>query len=496
MTKRKKRNAVTLVSLLLALAALIGAYIWYGNRDTEKENSGATSDIPLATVDTSKVTTLHYIGSDVDMKLVRKEGVWKSEEEPERPINQKNVTSMIDTIKEIKAYQKVTDSAKDLAEFGMDKPAAFIEVTLEDGKTISLRLGSQAITGDGYYAIVNDETKVYLVGMTYKSGLSFTNTDMTEIMEAPTITAENITYINIDSRDGEDVELKYNEKAKLDYSGSLMYQWQILKPYGDGYTADDSKVAEIQANYSKFDFLDCVDYKGEDLSKYGLNNPTATIDIGYFDTVEPSITPKPTTAVSNAANTEAEKINKEYKILIGDKNDKGDYYVKSDGSNAVYTLSGSSVDKMLQVDVFSLLNKNVLLPNIQMVDQVSVNINGKQYQMEIKPIVTKDTSKDEDAEATYYFQGKEVKEEDFKKLYQTMLSTQYDAILKEEVDISKLRPVLTLSYHLFGDYATTVTASFLPYNDSFYITDIGKGLNFLADKRYIDQIIEAITEFQ
>lgn len=493
MTKRKKRNAVTLVSLLLALVALIGVYVWYSNRDTEEENTDAASDIPLATVDTSKVTAIHYIGSDADIKLVLQDGVWKSEEEPDRPINQDNVTSMLNAIKDIKAYQKVTDSSDNLADFGMDQPAAYIQVTQEDGKTVSLKLGSQAVTGDGYYAIVNDEATVYLVGMTYKSGLSFSNLDMTEIIKAPEIAAENITYIHVNNRDGEEVELKYNETPLIDNSGSKIDNWQLIKPYGGGFSADSDKVSELQANYAAFDFIDCVDYKGEDLSEYGLDNPLATIDIGYFETTEPSVTPQPTTAAGTEA-AEAQKVNKEYKIYIGNKNDNGDYYVKSDGLNAVYTLSGDSVDKMLQIDVFGIMSHYVALPNIAMVDMVSADINGQQYKMEIKH-AQKSNDKEDDAKDTYSFQGKDVEEKDFKDLYQIMIGIQYDAALKEEVDISKLKPVMTLSYHLFGDNETTLTDSFLPYNDSFYITDIGKGIYFLADKREVDQVIEQITGF-
>ncbi|MDD3173410.1 MAG: DUF4340 domain-containing protein, partial [Herbinix sp.] len=356
MTKRKKRNAVTLVSLLLALIALIGVYIWYSNKSAAEDSTEGPESIPVATLDTTKVTALHYIGDDVDINFVLEDGVWKSKEELNRPINQDNITSMLSTISEITAYQKVVETPDNLADFGLDNPSSYIQATLEDGSTVTLSLGAEAVTGDGNYALVNDDTAVYLVKSTYKAGLSFTNLDMTKVEAAPEITAENITYLNIDSRDGEDVELKYNDVAVNDNSGSNMYNWQILKPYGGGFSADTDKVAQLQANYTKFDFLGCVDYKGDDLSKYGLEDPAATIDIGYYETyTQATPTPASTnTDTTDTSDTTAEtmKINKEYKIFIGDKDENGDYYVRSDGSNAVYTLSSDTVDTMLQVEVF------------------------------------------------------------------------------------------------------------------------------------------------
>ncbi|MDD3173295.1 MAG: DUF4340 domain-containing protein, partial [Herbinix sp.] len=184
-----------------------------------------------------------------------------------------------------------------------------------------------------------------------------------------------------------------------------------------------------------------------------------------------------------------------YKIFIGDKDENGDYYVRSDGSNAVYTLSSDTVDTMLQVEVFSIMNPYVCLPNIDSVDKISAEIAGKQYTMQIKhPTATNDADKDETS-ATYYYNGNEVTEDNFKSVYQSMIAAKYDAELTQDVDTSALEPVMTLSYHIFGDTDKTFTTSYLSYNDSFYIADIGKSVYFLVDKRVIDQITNAISTF-
>lgn len=497
MTKRKKRNAITLVSLLLALSALIGLYVWYGNKTAATDDSQETENITLATLDTAKVTDIHYIGSDVDINLTLTEGNWTSKEEPERPINQDNVNSMLSVISEINAYQTVVKSPDNLSEYGLDSPYAYIQATLEDGSTVKLLLGDEIITAEGYYAMVNDDPAVYLVTINYGSGLHLNNFDLTEIEKAPEITAQNITYLSVDNRDNEDVELKYNDKATLDNSGSSLYTWQVLKPYDNGYSADSSLIATLAANYTTFDFLDCVDYKGDDLSKYGLDQPTATINIGYFvETSAASTTPS--TDSSTALTTEASttKTDKEYKIYIGDKNDDGDYYVKSEGSHMVYTLSASTVDTMLKVDVFSLINPYVCIPNIDNVDRITAEFAGKEYNLGITRTTEANDSGEEETKATYSFNGKTAIEDQFKELYQKMISSKYDAEMKEEVDTSTIDPVLTLNFHIFGDEEKTINASFLPYNDSFYIVDKGTGRYFLVDKRTIDDLASAISLFK
>jgi hypothetical protein len=509
MKKRKKRNAITMVSLLLILVVLIGVYVWYSNKKAATNTSKDTKSISLATVDTSKVTALHYIGKDADVTLVLEDGIWSSKDEPGRPINQEKVSSMLEAIKEIKATKKVVDTPDNLADFGLDKPSDTLEATMEDGSTVTLKLGSEVVSGDGYYALVNNNKAVYMVATSYETSLGIRNVDLTSITEAPSITAENITYLNIDSRDGKDIELKNNAVANLDNSGSNMNSWQILQPYNGIFSAEADKITALQANYTTFDFGHCEDYKGDDLKKYGLDNPAYTIDIGYFETYtqnKPSTTPQPTgSAPANDTSKKEDtvKVDKNYKIFIGNKDKDQDYYVRVDGSNAVYTLSTDTVDKMLQVDVSSLMSHYIAIPNIASVDQINATIGGKQYTMKIDHIAKADSGKattgkssDDKADATYYYNDKVASEDSFKELYQKMISAQFDAQLDQKIDISKLEPVMTLSYHLFGNDERTIMASYFPYNDNFYVVDTGIGMYFLVDKRVIDDISNSIATFK
>lgn len=485
MAKRKKKNAITMVSLLLVLAALIGVYVWYSNKKSADSSSDASSKISLAKLDTSKVTAVHYKTKNADLNLVLDNGVWKSKEEPDRPISQDNVTSMLKTISKITAYKKLSDSSENLSDYGLDNPSSYIQATRKDGSTVTLKLGSTTVDGKGSYALVNNNKNVYLVDVSYSSGLSFTDSDMTQVAKAPSITAANIYYIKIDNRKGKDVELKENTSGGLDNSGSNLYNWEILQPYGKGYTAVSSNITTLQSNYTSFEYQSCVDYKGTNLGKYGLDKPKASIEISYYKT---SSTTSPTPTGTASGN--AKKIRKSYKIYVGNQDDNGDYYVMVDGSKEVYTMSQTTVDTMLKVDTFSLLNSYAAIPDLENVDKISVDVKDKTYSMNIKrKTVKKETT------ASYYFNGTKVKEDSFKKLYETLIAAKYDAQLNKKVDTSKLNPYLTLSFYLSGNNSGTVKVSFLPYNDSFYIADKGNGLYFLVDKRYVDAMAKAIKKF-
>jgi hypothetical protein len=496
MTKRKKRNAVTLVSLLLALAALIAVYILYGNKKATMEDAdNDTQTISLATMDTKLINSLHYAGKDADITLELKDGTWISSTEPDRPINQNYVKNMINLTDNVTAIKVVNENPEDLDEYGLVKPVV-LEATQTDGKTFKLFIGDEVSTGDGYYAMVNNDNKVYLVATNYGDGLAYSDSDMSAVEAAPEITAENIQHITIDNREGSDFELLYDPSNKLDYTNSGFNPWVIKQPYEEGYSADSSAVSQILSNYNTYKFVSNVDYKGEDLSKYGLDNPMSTLHVEYVETSTQTLDKAekdPNTGEEIKEKTISTP--KDYKLYIGNKDANGNYYVKKEGSQSIYTMKEASVDKMLHVNAFDLLNKFVCIPNIVSVDKIDITINGQNYTMEIKRSTVKNGDTEE-TKATYYYNGKEVEEAVFKDVYQAMISAKIDVENKAGVKTEGNAPFMTISYHISGSNATIATASYYPNNDSFYSIDTGHGVRFLADKRRIDDIAKAIMEFK
>lgn len=490
MAKRKKKNAVTLISLLLVMVVLVGVYVWYGNREHKESTTEDEKSISLGSIDKDKVKEVHYVGTDYTMDFTLQDGIWESTEEPDRPIEQGNVLGIIATLSDISAKKVIAESLDDPARFGLDHPKPSIELTLEDGKKVTIKVGIAAPTEDGYYALINNDNKVYLVDSSYATGLTYTNVSMTRIQKAPDIDPASLNYIKVEKRDGQDVELMMNEKGAKDNSGFNTNRWQFIKPYKDGYTANDTEVDKIRQNYATFSFKGCADYKGDDLKKYGLDQPVATVSVGYYVNAQ---TPTPTNGASGGIKSES-MASKRFKIFIGNKADDDNYYVRVDGIKSVYLLPSSNVESMMNVEAFSLINSYASMPNIKNVDQILINSNNKTYKIEIKTDHTKNSDDDNETQ-TFLYQGKEVDGETVRALYRSLVSVMYEAPLKDKVDINKIKPKLTISFHM-PDNNATVSTSLLPYNDSFDIIDKGTGIYFLMDTRKVDLIEKAITDFE
>ena len=504
MTKRKKKNLITIISLLLVLILMLGFYIWYINKDKFDRNdtSGGSgvSDIAssniIATMDSELINKIHFKNSNADMTLVREDDLWLLEANKDRPIKQNYLQNMINLVVEIKTDRIVNEKANDLGQYGLSSPYAYIEATQSDGKTIALSIGNKITGGQGYYAKLLGDDSVFIVSANYGTQLSYSDANMTQVEHGPNIVSENIYHLEVLQKERDDFELIYDPDSIYHMAGTPLLSWAVLKPYEEVYSADTTKVSELLANYGSFSFLNCVEYNVENFAVYGLEEPKASVYVGYYDQYEQEL-PEPATDSNTGTEINSKTITEEksFKLYVGETDDKGDYYVRKDGDKAVYTMKATNVEKMLNIDTFSFLNTFVNIYNIDSLNKIEIDIKGKPYTMEIKRDTIINDAGEEEIASTYYYNGSIADEDVFKDVYQAMISAKIDSQLNKEVSPGDSEPVLTLAYHIEG-YEEPFTTVYYSYDDSFYLIDKGYPIRFVADKRKIDIIIYAIEEFK
>lgn len=483
----------------MVLAVLIVVYFAYNKNDTPKDtddaNTSLEDNIVVATIDTDEVNSIHYVGKDADIRLILENDIWISENDPLRPINQSYATNMINLVENVIARRIISEKGDDLSEYGLDNPSAYLRLTMNDGASLTLRIGDKSTGINGNYGMVNEDNKVYLLNPTYGSGLEYRDIDFTAIESKPEITGENIEHIQVINREGDDFELYLDKDNKYNFVNSSISNWVLTKPYDGVYIADTSKVTEIQEDYTDFSFQTCVDYIGDSLGKYGLEEPATSIYVQYLEAhtetlEEPEIDPSTGEEIEEKVTYE----NKEYTLYIGDKADESNYYVRREGSDYVYTMRASLVDQMINREAFEVLNPLILIPNIENVNSIDIEIERTAYRMEIKRTNTTNEEGEEELTELYYINNKELEEENFKKVYRDMISASYDAEIKEEIKPDNTKPYLTIKYNLKDVGNNSGKVSFLPYDDSFYLVDTGNKIQFFADKRQIDSIAQAIKD--
>ena len=463
------------------------------------EEETTEDTVAIASIDAETIGSIYFKNESNEMTLMLgDDAVWKNSEDELFPVNQTYAGNMQSALASVTSSRTLTEVTKDLASFGIDTPAVQVIATLDDGTTTSIAIGDEAPVAGGYYATVNEGSEVYIVTAAFYNCFIYTLTEMTASETIPTITAENITHLTVENKDKPNVEISYDETSYADYAGFT--NWTMKQPYATAIPADVDAVATVLSNYASIAFLSCIDYNAKDLSKYGLDDPTASIALEYYelftkDTAETDTTDSSSTDSADTAEVETTKVYHDYELIIGTTDEAGNYYAKLKDSNAVHTISADTVATLTAIDAYSTAYHYINLINIEAIDKIDVELNGETYTMSLKKSM--ETVDDVEAEVTkYYFGDKLADETEFQALYQLMITPSTERDLPKDYVKNSQAPYMTITYHFITDNNKTVTIKYLPYDESFYAVNTNGIEYFLTDKRKVNEIADAIVKFQ
>ena len=498
MAKLKKRRSFTLVGLLLLMIVLIAAYFTLNGKDKDSEGSENTententqdSSINLLSLEEASIVKLYYKNGvdEVILTLVGEDWVLAGKENV--PLNETYTSKMVSTLATLEATKQIGENLSNLSEYGLEEPALTIIATLSDGSTNTIEVGDPSPFSDGYYATLNGSNTVYMVESSLHSTFDYNESELIELEDGPTITASNITYLHLKNREGVALEIEYMENNPYDYSQSNMYPYVLLQPYETPITADSTKVNTLFENYTFFDYLQCIEYNSEDLTPYGLDEPAYEITLNYYEEQE-GATEESSSEEEDETKAKTIPVDYNYTLFIGNKNEEDQYYVKDSNSNHVYVMSASTIDKMVQVTPFEYVNSYVQMVNIKTIGGLNIKVGSEEYVLEIKRENVTNEDGEEETIETFYVNGKEMEDAEFRGLYQAIISTKYDAEIPEGEHKNR-EPVATFTF-LRSEYGyEDITVTYYPYDDSFYSINSKNIDYFLTDLRSINEVIEKI----
>lgn len=157
--------------------------------------------------------------------------------------------------------------------------------------------------------------------------------------------------------------MEYNQDETQEISMGL--NWSILEPYEQTRQGDPENIARYLNNFSSLSYTSGEDHDAEDLTKYGLEDPSYIIYLEYIETLEEES--------DNGDSQEVKYVDIDHtlEIHVG-ANEDGEYYVKTPDSNAVHLMRESTVDNIVEIKPFDYVNKIINLVNIGSVDSLKV----------------------------------------------------------------------------------------------------------------------------
>jgi hypothetical protein len=154
----------TTLAAAILLVLVGGFYYWYEVRLGPEREKAETKKGRVFSVETTDVTAVELKRPDGTVKAAREAEQWQLLEPVKARGDRGAIEETLTTVVTAKMDREIEAAPKSLADFGLDKPAAEIDLTLKDGKHLALQIGGKSPTGVWVYAKERDKPSVFVLG--------------------------------------------------------------------------------------------------------------------------------------------------------------------------------------------------------------------------------------------------------------------------------------------------------------------------------------------
>lgn len=349
-------------------------------------------------------------------------------------------------------------SGKNLSDYGLDKPRAKVKTTFNDGTVVKMDIGNDAPSDLGTYIKYSDKTEVYLTGKDSVNAFFYSVLDLlnTEITDAAS-TEEN-------------AELK-----SLTLSGTNFPQEVTMVPNDDETCSAHYKLTKpeerfvnvvngdnVKGSVRGLSALSVVAYhpSEDQLSKYGLSKPAATVEAEFNDN--------------------------SYKLSASKADDSGNVYVYNHDTNIVYQVSDTKV-AWATTSYEDLKYEYVLKPSEEKLSSIEITADGKTYKFGLEKVTKTDDEGNETSSTKITYGDKSIAESKFTTFFDNLTTVQRSG------DGSGAKPsgkaVLTVKYNYNNGKASDTLTFYKAENRKMLVQVNGKSDTYVFET-YTSKIIE------
>jgi len=430
----------TLIIVVVALGAVIGAYFWITRpKAAPAVTQGAKTELSKGDKDSIVKITLAD-RAEGTLVLVKKGDAWTTD--PALPVtfDQSNIDDLLYSFSSLLAERVIDPAPTDLSQYGLKPARATAVATWKDGTEHTIYLGDKTEAGNTYYLQVKGDPKVYSVWMNNGEHYHWKLADLRSKTISPALKYDEVTYIKLTESNGTVIEAraKTPEESKTYQLG--FGSFMLLKPYSYQRGLDSEKQDAFLKGAQNIAISTFVEDNPKDLGKYGLAHPSAELIVKDKTS---SIDFLFGSAVGSASET----------------------YFMIKGQPSVYSTDSSSLS-FLATKPFDIVDKFTFIPNIDDVDGVTIHGGGATHTLAITRTSKKaDKAGDPDVVvATYAVDGKNAEEDNFKKFYQALIGLQVEGESARRVPNI---PEVSVTFNLNKGTSRTVRVDYANYDRDF-----------------------------
>ena len=500
--KNRKKALIIAMICLAAAAVLYLLVVKMNQKEANSESDDSDDSLVISSVDSGQITAISYEKDGKSLSFIKEDGTWYDAEDKKFPVNQDSLTTMTNTLGAVLATRKL-EKPEALSEYGLDSPVLTVRYTASDGKEAEFIVGDTNDAAGGAYLKISGDDAVYLVSSDFADSFNSDIYQLADMESFPTITSDSITDISVNSN-GHTLEIKNDSEGGQ----------TVLENGKEQENCASSSVSQFISAVTGITFKSHVEYNCKDLSKYGLDQPTADVTVDYTTTetvssgdsddsesanstddtkaasAESAAENTSETADTGETETEAEtvRVAKQVVLHIGSQNDDGDYYAAMDGSKEVHVISADTIKELIGKKASDFIDNEILSGTLSNAKSIDVTIGSDSWHLAKEEVAESET--EAETEEKWYEGDTEIALTDLSSVYSDLSGMSAEKILDTA---AKPTGDAAMSVTVKWEDDTETTISFTAYDSSFHLAEINGEARKLVNKRDVEKLIEDMT---
>ena len=529
-----KNKTVKMVIAVAVLVVCCGAYVGvktYVAKQEQKESEEETEEkTTVFSASADDIQSLDFMIDKNETTFEKDNDQWIKKDEKEFPVNQTTLDDAASSVASIESDRVLSD-VEDLEEYGLDTPSNTLKIVTkdsgDDSSEDSVDDSAKTVTTTLYVGDENSSTSQYYV---YKDD------DKTTVYMVDASSIEPFTKDLYDYAQGEDFPAISNtdDINKIYVSGENSYElvknddnslWTIQGAGDEKEKTDSATVSSLVSSFGSMAYNSFVNYKCDDKSEYGLDDPYAVITVDYQEEVEndsedsddtdntedtsssteenstdtsesddtdtadgdtTETTDSDTSDADSTDDTEDEEtmVDKQLVITVGKEADDSNRYIMVNDSDQVYTMSVDTLSAFTDKAEEDFWDMTVSYVSINNLSEMKVTYQGNEYKVNVSRETSTDDDGNETETVTYKLNGKELESSDLTPFYNKLANMTAQKRLTEEYTPEN-DPEMTVT--LKEEDGDSLEVSYYSYDTNYYAAVVGEKV-YLVNKMNVKEL--------
>ena len=529
-----KNKTVKMVIAVAVLVVCCGAYAGvktYVAKQEQKESEEETEEkTTVFSASADDIQSLDFMIDKNETTFEKDNDQWIKKDEKEFPVNQTTLDDAASSVASIESDRVLSD-VEDLEEYGLDTPSNTLKIVTkdsgDDSSEDSADDSAKTVTTTLYVGDENSSTSQYYV---YKDD------DKTTVYMVDASSIEPFTKDLYDYAQGEDFPAISNtdDINKIYVSGENSYElvknddnslWTIQGAGDEKEKTDSATVSSLVSSFGSMAYNSFVNYKCDDKSEYGLDDPYTVITVDYQEEVESDsedsddtdntedtsssteenstdtsesddtdtadedtteTTDSDTSDADSTDDTEDEKtmVDKQLVITVGKEADDSNRYIMVNDSDQVYTMSVDTLSAFTDKTEEDFWDMTVSYVSINNLSEMKVTYQGNEYKVNVSRETSTDDDDNETETVTYKLNGKELESSDLTPFYNKLANMTAQKRLTEEYTPEN-DPEMTVT--LKEENGDSLEVSYYSYDTNYYAAVVGEKV-YLVNKMNVKEL--------